>query len=125
MLKKLLPLIVLAVFGVTSANAQQGNSAEMMARMKERIKPQLTETAKINDSQADKVIEYNFEMRRQLRTMRMDGMNEADMKKKSDEMQTELNKKYKDLALTDEQVSNVNKYFAEMQRNRPAGANRN
>lgn len=125
-MKKLLVLmsIFTAVFAV-SANAQQGGGdpAAVIARMKETVKPSLIEKAKITDAQADKVIEINVEMRQQMRGLR--DLSEDERKKKREEIQVEINKKYKAVPLTDEQIKAVNEYFEErrkeMQKQREGG----
>ena len=121
-MKKLLVLVAFFITVYTiDANAQQGGGgdpAAMMARMKERIKPQLIEKAKLTDAQADKVIEVNFESRRQMREIRMDQtMSDDDKKKKTDDIQASLNKKYKEIPLTNDQIKSVNDFYDEMRRN--------
>lgn len=123
-MKKILLLAALfvTVYATDACAQQQGNGdpAAMMARMKERIKPQLMEKTKLSDAEADKVIEANFAMRRQMRDIRMDqSMSEEDKKKKMDELQAGLDKQYKAIPLTDDQVKSVNAFFEEMRRNRP------
>jgi hypothetical protein len=122
-MKKLLLLAALFVtVYATDAQAQQGNGdpAAMMARMKERIKPQLMEKTKLTDAQADKVIEANFAVRRQMRDIRMDqNLSDDDKKKKTDELQTGLDKQYKAIPLTDDQVKAVDDFFEQMRQNRP------
>lgn len=121
-MKKLLLLAALFVtVCATQAQAQQGNGdpAAMMARMKERMKPQLMEKTKLSDAEADKVIEANFAMRRQMRDIRMDqSLSDDDKKKKIEDLQTDLDKKYKAIPLTDDQVKAVDDYFEEMRKNR-------
>ena len=128
-MKKLLMVVTLfvTVYAV-DAKAQQGGGdpAAMMARMKERIKPQLMEKAKLSDAEADKVIEISFDSRRQMRDVRMDQSLSDDAKKqKMDEMQTELDKKYKAIPLTDDQVKAVKDFYEEMRKNRQQGGNGN
>ena len=103
----------------TSANAQQGGGdpAAMMARYKERVKPQLVEKTKLSDAQADKVLDINFESRQAMRGLR--DLSEADRKKKMDEVQADIDKKYKALPLTDDQIKSVNAFFEEQRKNMP------
>ncbi len=119
-MKKLLAIFTIATaLYATNAEAQQqgGNdTAAMMTRMKERIKPQLMEKTKLTDEQADKVIQINFNERQQMRGLR--DLSEEDRKKKMDEMQADVDKKYKDIPLTDEQITSVNSFFDEMRKNR-------
>jgi len=120
-MKKLFVLV--AVFTTvlfTNANAQGGNGngnfdpAAMKARYTERVKPSLIEKTKITDAQADKVIDINFEARSKMRGMR--DLSEDDRKKKMDEIQTDINKQYKAIPLTDDQIKAVNDFFDEMRK---------
>ena len=118
-MKKILVLVALFVtVYATSANAQQqggGDPAAMMARYKERVKPQLIEKTKLSDEQADKVLDINFESRQAMRGLR--DLSEEDRKKKMDEVQADINKKYKALPLTDDQIKSVNAFFDEQRKN--------
>jgi len=117
-MKKFLFIIAfMTTLGVMNASAQQGGGdpAAMLARMKERVKPQLIEKAKLTDVQADKVIEINFESRQQLRGFK--DLSEEDRKKKMDEVKAENNKKYKAIPLTDDQVKSVDEFFEEQRKN--------
>ncbi len=117
-MKKFLFIIAfMTTLGVMNASAQQGGGdpAAMLARMKERVKPQLIEKTKLTDVQADKVIEINFESRQQLRGFK--DLSEEDRKKKMDEVKAENNKKYKAIPLTDDQVKSVDEFFEEQRKN--------
>ena len=117
-MKKFLFIIAfMTTLGVMNASAQQGGGdpAAMLARMKERVKPQLIEKAKLTGVQADKVIEINFESRQQLRGLK--DLSEEDRKKKMDEVKAENNKKYKAIPLTDDQVKSVDEFFEEQRKN--------
>jgi Spy/CpxP family protein refolding chaperone len=117
-MKKFLFIIAfMTTLGVMNASAQQGGGdpAAMLARMKERVKPQLIEKAKLTDVQADKVIEINVESRQQLRGFK--DLSEEDRKKKMDEVKAENNKKYKAIPLTDDQVKSVDEFFEEQRKN--------
>ena len=117
-MKKILFIIAfMTTLGVMNASAQQGGGdpAAMLARMKERVKPQLIEKAKLTDVQADKVIEINFESRQQLRGLK--DLSEEDRKKKMDEVKAENNTKYKAIPLTDDQVKSVDEFFEEQRKN--------
>lgn len=120
-MKKLFVLVALfTTLYATDATAQQqggGDPVVMMQRMKERIKPQLLEKTKLTEAQADKVVEINFENRQQMRGFR--DLSEDDRKKKTGELKTATDKKYKDIPLTDDQVKNVNDFFEEMRKNTP------
>ncbi|HWJ28621.1 MAG TPA: hypothetical protein VNS32_18910 [Flavisolibacter sp.] len=117
-MKKLLFLVALfTTLCATQVEAQQqggGDPAAMMQRMKDRIKPQLIEKTKITDAQADKVVEINFNARSQMRGLR--DLSEDDRKKKMEEIQTSINKQYKDIPLTDDQIKAVNDYFEEQRK---------
>lgn len=127
-MKKL--LILVAVFTtvlVFNANAQGGNfdTAAMKARYLERTKPALIEKTKLTDAQAGKVLEINWQSRSKMRGMR--NMSEDDRKKLMDDLQTDRNKQYKDIPLTDDQIKAVNDFFDEqrklMQQQRQNGNN--
>ena len=119
-MKKIWALALLVtLFGISSVQAQGGPSggdpAAQMARMKERLKPQLVEKVKLTDAQADKVVEINFESQRQRRELR--DLPEADRTKKAAELNAEREKKLAAIPLTPEQVKAVNDFFEEMRRN--------
>ena len=119
-MKKIWALALLVtLFGISSVQAQGGPSggdpAAQMARMKERLKPQLVEKVKLTDAQADKVVEINFESQRQRRELR--DLPEADRAKKGAELNAEREKKLAAIPLTPEQVKAVNDFFEEMRRN--------
>ena len=119
-MKKFLMLTLLvAAIGTTTVQAQggggNGDPAAMMARMKERLKPQLIEKVKLTDAQAEKVVEINFEMSRQRRELR--DLPEADRAKKLEELNADRDKKLAAIPLTAEQVKSVNDFFEEMRRN--------
>ncbi len=114
-MKKILLLVALFVTVYsTSVSAQQqggGDPVAMLAKYKERVKPQLIEKTKLSDDQADKVLDLSFGSRMALRGLR--DLSEEDRKKKMEEVQADLNKKYKALPLTDDQIKNVNSFFDE------------
>lgn len=119
-MKKVITLFAWAfvlALGTNTVCAQQGggNPEAMMARMKERMKPQLIEKAKLTETQADKVIEYQFEARQQMRGFR--DMQQDERKKKMEEINAALAKKYKEIPLTDEQIKAVEAYMEEQRRN--------
>ncbi|MBD0288944.1 MAG: hypothetical protein M3342_24375 [Bacteroidota bacterium] len=93
---------------------QGGDTAARMARMKEMVKPQLMEKTKLTDQQADKVIEINFDVQRQMREVRMDqNLSDDDKKKRSDEINAARAKRLKEIPLTDDQVKSVTEFFDE------------
>jgi Spy/CpxP family protein refolding chaperone len=118
-MKKLILMLVLftavSTINVQAQGGQGGDPAAMLARMKERMKPQLIEKTKLTDAQADKVIEINFEARSQMRGMR--DLSEEDRKKKMDEVRAATDKKYKEMPLTDDQIKAVNDFYDEWRKN--------
>jgi len=116
--------LLLVAFGITNVQAQGGGAdpAEMMARMKERIKPQLIEKVKLTDAQADKVVEINFESQRERRALR--DLSADEREKKMAEMDASRDKKLAAIPLTPEQVKAVNNFYEEMRRNAPQRGNR-
>lgn len=115
-MKKILLVLFLFAAGTAASYAQQGGGdpAVMMQRMKERLKPQLVEKVKLSEAEADKVVEINFEARQQLRGRRE--LGEEDRKKKMDEVNADLARKYKAIPLTDEQVKGVQAFFEEQRK---------
>ena len=113
--------LLLVAFGLSSVQAQDGNRngdpAAMLARMKERLKPQLIEKVKLTDAQADKVVEINFEGQRQRRELR--DLSQEDRQKKMAELNADRDKKLAAIPLTADQVKAVNDFFEEMRRNMP------
>jgi hypothetical protein len=75
---------------------------------------QLVEKVKLSETEADKVVKINFEARQQLRGLRE--LGEEDRKKKMEEANTDLAKKYKAIPLTDEQVKGVQAFFEEQRK---------
>lgn len=129
-MKKLLVLVaVFTTVMLSSANAQGGNfdTAAMKARYLERTKPALIEKTKLTDAQADRVLEINWQSRSKMRGFR--DLSQDERKKLADDLQTERNKQYKDIPLTDEQIKSVNDFFEEqrklMQQQRQNGGNQN
>ena len=118
-MKKL--FVAVAIFTtmlMTNANAQGGGQggdpAARMQAYKDRVKPQLIEKTKITDAEADKVIDIRFHAQTQMRGLR--DLSEDDRKKKMEEIQTGLNKQYKEVPLTDDQIKAVNNFFEEMRK---------
>lgn len=108
-------LFSLSTITVQAQDNSGGDPQAMLQRMKDRIKPQLMEKTKLTDAQADKVIEINFQERQQMRGLR--DMSEDDRKKKMDEIREDLNKQYKAIPLTEDQIRSVNDFFDEMRKN--------
>lgn len=73
------------------------------------------EKTKLSDAQADKVLEVNLWAQQQRRGFRE--LSEEDRAKKTKEIQEEVNKKYKAIPLTDDQIKAVDEFYAEMRRN--------
>lgn len=120
-MKKLLVLVaVFTTVLISNANAQQGGGqgnfdpAQMAQRYKDRVKPQLIEKTKLTDAQADKVCDIQIASRQQMRGLR--DLSEDDRKKKMDDIQADINKQYKAIPLTDDQIKSVNDFFEEMRK---------
>ena len=118
-MKKLLVLVaVFTTVLASNASAQGGNGnadpAAMKARYVERVKPQLIEKTKLTAEQADKVLDINWEANMKMRGMR--DLSQEERQKKREEAQTEANKQYKAIPLTDEQIKSVNDFFDEMRK---------
>lgn len=113
--------LLVTILGTTAIQAQggSGNSdpTAAMARMKERLKPQLIEKVKLTDAQADKVVEINFESSRQRRELR--DLPEGERAKRLEELNADRDKKLAAIPLTAEQVKGINDFFEELRRNMP------
>ena len=117
-MKKLILVFSLFVTLFTIKAEAQGNGGDPAAasqRFKDRVKPQLIEKTKLTDAQAEKVLDINFNARSQMRGMR--DLSEDDRKKKMAEIQEGINKEYKAIPLTDDQIKSVNDFFTEMRKN--------
>jgi Spy/CpxP family protein refolding chaperone len=115
-MKKLIMMFVLAttLISINAAAQGGGDPAARMQQMKERMKPQLIEKAKLTDEQAEKVIEARFEAQRQLREVRNDvALDEAGKTKKNADVEAAFAKRLKEIPLTDEQVKAINEYLEE------------
>jgi Spy/CpxP family protein refolding chaperone len=116
-MKKILFLtLILGALISTNANAQAGDPPTMLQQMKEKQKPGLMEKVGLTEAQAEKVIELNYEMRMKAATELKDLTGEERSKKLA-EMKAEKEKKFAEF-LTAEQITAMNKYYAEMGKNR-------
>ena len=116
-MKKILALLSFVLLYSTTIIAQQGDPAAMKERMKERVKPQLVEQAKISDVQADKVIDIYWDAQMEGRKLRMDAsMGDDDKAKKAKEINDARNKKVKEIPLTDEQAKAVASFYEEQRK---------
>ena len=104
----------LTVFSINAQAQGGGDPAAAMQRYKDRVKPQLVEKTKLTDAQADKVIDINFNARSQMRGLR--DLSDDDRKKKMAEIQEGINKEYKAIPLTDDQIKAVNDFFEEQRK---------
>lgn len=123
-MKKLITLAFFALIcSITSVQAQGGGSqmdpAQMLEMMKQRIKPQLIEKTKLTDAQADKVLEIQIAMQGAQRGLR--DLSEEERATKMKEINTEREKKYKSIPLTDDQIKAVNDFYEEMRKARMGG----
>jgi lipopolysaccharide export LptBFGC system permease protein LptF len=98
-----------AVFAQNNENAEA-----MLNRLKERVKPQLVEKAKITEAQADRVIEINFALQRQRRQVRMDqALSDEEKAKRTLDIDIARDKEFLSLPLTSDQIKAVNAFFDE------------
>lgn len=123
-MKKLITLAFFALIcSITSVQAQGGGGqmdpAQMLEMMKQRIKPQLIEKTKLTDAQADKVLEIQIAMQGAQRGLR--DLSEEERATKMKEINTEREKKYKSIPLTDDQIKAVNDFYEEMRKARMGG----
>lgn len=90
--------------------------AQMLAMMKERVKPQLIEKIKLTDAQADKVVEIQAANMGNMRGLR--DLSDEERMAKMKLIREENNKKFKAIPLTDDQIKAVNDFWDEMRKNR-------
>jgi lipopolysaccharide export LptBFGC system permease protein LptF len=111
----------------SSVFAQNNENAEaMLNRLKERIKPQLVEKAKITEAQADRVIETNFALQRQRRQIRMDqALSQEEKANRNLSIDAARDKEFSAIPLTAEQVKAVNAFFEEDARQQRQGRRNN
>lgn len=122
-MKRIILFFAFCCFCTIASFAQDGEA--MRQRMKERVKPQLMEAAKLSDAEAEKVLEINFEMQRQRRELRMDNnVSTEEKEKKTKAINEEMTKKLKAVPLTEEQVKAV-ELFWDTQRKNMQQRNRN
>ena len=129
-MKKILVVCSMLMFFAISASAQFGQGGDttgMAQRMKERhdrMKAGLMDQAKLTSDEADKVLDIQTASRGAgMRGMR--DMSEDDRKKKMDEMNADMEKKYKAIPLTDEKMKAVKTYMESQMRGRGGmGGNR-
>jgi phage I-like protein len=131
-MKKVVALLSFVMFSTLAfAQPQGGMDPEARkARMKEQIKPQLVQQAKITDAQADKVIDIYFDAQMEAGKLRRDeSISQDDKQKKVKEINEARDKKIKEIPLTDVQAKEVATFFEEqrkrMQERRPQGGGGN
>lgn len=130
-MKKLLFLILIsgALISTTAqaqgpaSSKQQGTQqptaeqwANMLKEAKEKQVPMLVEKAGLTVAQAEKVIEINFETRRDAAAA-LQGLNETDRAAKLAEIKAAKEKKYSDIPLTPEQIKAMYAAYEEMGKN--------
>ncbi len=127
-MKKVIALLSFVMFSTLAfAQPQGGMDPEARkARMKEQIKPQLVQQAKITDAQADKVIDIYFDAQMESGKLRRDeSLSQDDKQKKMKEINDARDKKIKEIPLTDDQTKAVAAFYEEqrkrMQERRPQG----
>jgi hypothetical protein len=82
--------------------------------MKQRVKPIMMEKTKLTDAQCDKVLEIQLWSQSQRRGMR--DLSPEERATKTKEIQTEVEKKYKAIPLTDADIKTVNDFYEEMRK---------
>jgi Spy/CpxP family protein refolding chaperone len=117
----LLTIVLIASINILMAQPPGGgrppmDPTQMLEMMKQRVKPQLIEKTKINEEQADKVLEIQVASQSSMREMRELSKEERTAKMK--EIREENNKKFKNIPLTDEQIKAINDFYDEMRKNR-------
>ena len=115
-MKKLFLLVAfIATVCVSQAQGQQGGDPEAaLARYTERVKPQLIEKAKLTEAEAKKVIYITFENRAKMRNFRE--LSADERKTKMTELQTEQNKQFAAIGITEEKIKAINEVFEEQRK---------
>jgi len=90
--------------------------ANMVQEAKEKQAPMLVEKAGLTTTQAERVIEINFEIRFQAAAA-LQGLNDADRAAKLAELKAAKEKKYSEIPLTAEQIKAVYAAYEEMGKN--------
>ena len=118
-MKKFLFLTLILGALTTTAVQAQGNAdpASILQQMKERLKSPMMEKTGLSDTQVDKIIEINFEIRQQAGSLR--DLSEADRSKKIAELKATKEKRYSDIPLTPEQIKSVHAFFEDMAKKAP------
>lgn len=113
----LFSFILTAFFAPALAQDQNMDPKVMLQRMTDRVKPDLMSTLKLDEKQAEKTIEAQFQWQRSKRELRMaNDMNEEDRKNQNAEVDARRVKELKAIPLNDEQVKAVVAYFEEMRK---------
>jgi hypothetical protein len=126
MKKIFLLLAFLSTLFTSSVSAQNNENAEaMLIRLKERVKPQLVEKARITEAQADRVIETNFALQRQRRQVRMDqSISDEEKANRNLAIDAARDKEFSAI-LSAEQIKAVNAFFDEDARQQRQGRRNN
>lgn len=90
--------------------------ANMLKEAKEKQIPMLVEKAGLTAAQAERVIELNFEMRKEAGTA-LQGLNDADRTVKLAELKAAKEKKFSEIPLTPEQIKAMYAAYEEMGKN--------
>lgn len=127
-MKKLFSILVAMTALVFSLQAQPpgggggGDPEAMKARMKERIKPMLVQQAGVSDTEADKILDINFDFQMKSRPIRMDqALSEDDKKKKMKEAEDTRDAAMKAIPLTEEKMVKVKAFYEEMRKRQQEG----
>lgn len=117
MKKILFALTLILGIGLSNTWAQGGGQmdpAQMLEMMKQRVKPGMMEKTKLTDAQCDKVLEIQLWSQSQRRGMR--DLSPEERATKTKEIQTEVEKKYKAIPLTDAEIKAVNDFYEELRK---------
>ena len=90
----------------------------MVKQAKETQSPLMVEKTGLSLTQANRVIEINFEIRQQAGAA-LQGLNEADRSAKLAEFKALKEKKYREIPLTAEQIKSVYAFYEDMAKNAP------
>ena len=110
-------LISINVYAQGPSATEAPDPATMLQQMKEKFKSPMIEKTGLTESQADKVIEINFELRQSMMTDMRD-LNEADRTKRIAEFKAAKEKRYSEIPLTPEQIKAVYAFYEGMGKSR-------
>jgi hypothetical protein len=111
-------LFLITVSKISAQRAPAGEEILLYNDMKASIKPRLMEAAKLTEPKADSAFYIYWIYMSPKNLVESDKtLSEDEKKVKLDKFNREMDKKYKAIPLTDEELNAVKTYFASMRKN--------